>query len=217
MLTQQDIHWLEEQAFFAPLALYHEQSFAAHHNRWDAAVASKFWRKAGELQRALQIIESALKNSDLIHDPDQQEALAALLTSKAAVLREQGDLEKAERTVKNALEINPSSDFAKNLLWAIRAERGQRSYRRYELDLEMSREEESKNAKILGALDLLKDFNVECRAEIAALLTASVLRESRRLINRSRLEVYDADLLQALAFLEGLDFDERLAVADYLP
>ncbi|MUG97577.1 hypothetical protein F7734_36760 [Scytonema sp. UIC 10036] len=100
-------------------AEFYEKEFARTQEQSHIPTASNYWRKAGELQRALNI----LTNIELEKISDNH-IKSAILLSKGAALRDMFDLINAESSAIRAIDYNSENYQAYILLGIISYDRG---------------------------------------------------------------------------------------------
>jgi tetratricopeptide (TPR) repeat protein len=111
-----DIEWLAYHRMNNVLAIYYSLQYEASHDGWDLITAGKYWRKAKQPQRALDISASIQ-----FQDPKIQ---AAVLTNRGGAHRDLKNLEDAEKCASEAIHLQPNRYYPYNLLGAIYYQRG---------------------------------------------------------------------------------------------
>lgn len=121
-ISSRDENFLEESALFRALATYYE-GFAHRDNELSyVARASRFWRRAGDPKRALDVTTYALNAPTWSGCSAQTKA--PVLTTRGAALRDLGELVDAERCARAAIELAPHGYHPFNLLGGIYYGRG---------------------------------------------------------------------------------------------
>lgn len=101
-------------------ATFYEQEYKRTGNKWNLPNASSHWRKAEEPEWALKLTEN------LEFDKIKENKLkSALLTTRGGAFRDIGQLDKAEKCARQAIEYQPSSHHPYTLMGAICYERGE--------------------------------------------------------------------------------------------
>jgi len=106
--------------FAARAALECENRFKSTGDRWEAAIASKFWRKAGQSARAIAVTnglaEQTLTNSRL---------KSAILTTRGGAFRDEKNLGEAEACGQQAIQFEHQSFHPYMLLGAVYYQKGE--------------------------------------------------------------------------------------------
>ncbi len=110
-VNQEELKWLEEHQYFSTLAKYSEHQYQISRKTTYAIQACKFWRKAGNPKRAIEITENIVDR--------EPHSMAVLLTTRGGAFRELQKLNEAKKCAQKAIELAPESYFAHNLLAAI--------------------------------------------------------------------------------------------------
>mgnify|MGYP001560031922 FL=1 len=118
-LSPGSLRWLKDNSSNKILATYYRQLYERNGNVWDLASASKYLRKAGMYNKAVEITNEFPK----IPNGDPQSS-AAVFTSRGAAFRDSSNLPKAEECALDAIKLAPSSFNPYSLLGAIYYERG---------------------------------------------------------------------------------------------
>ena len=109
--SDKQISWLEKIREYALLGEVFDRKFYIAKDYWAPAVASSFWRKAKNNERALASTSKAI--DDKVAFSDKQRA--ASLTSRAAVLRDMRSLTAAEKCLRWAYKLDGgSNDYISN-------------------------------------------------------------------------------------------------------
>lgn len=110
-LSQTELRWLEDHKHFSTLAMYNELLYQATRQTTYAIQASKFWRKADNPVKAIEITENVVDR--------EPPSMAALLTTRGGAFRDLKHLNEAKKCAQQAIELAPENYFAYNLLAAI--------------------------------------------------------------------------------------------------
>jgi len=129
-LSEKEIFWFEKQNLFYPLGCYFEKN---DNNFWDLIKASKFFRRATNYNKALDVLNKIKPNGDY--------EKSVFFTVHGALLRKLGNLDDAEDCAKNSIKIRPNDFHPHNLLGAIYYQSG-----KYELG-----DDQFKTAASLGS------------------------------------------------------------------
>jgi tetratricopeptide (TPR) repeat protein len=140
-LEPTDVAWLQENKIecYQPLfsgkisiahhkieATFYEQEYKRTGNKWNLPNASSHWRKADRPKQALKLTENL--NFDKIKE---NKLKSAILTTRGGAFRDIGDLDKAEKCARQAIEYQPNSHHPYTLMGAICFERGEYSEGEY--------------------------------------------------------------------------------------
>lgn len=120
-LDENDIQWLKDEKLFGVPATYHEMCFKKEigcDDQWHEVLASSYWRKAGQPDKALKI-------TDGVRYPDGRKRTSAVLTTRGAAFADKDKLEEAERCAREAIEWHRGSWHPYNLLGRIYFMKGQ--------------------------------------------------------------------------------------------
>jgi tetratricopeptide (TPR) repeat protein len=107
-------------------ATFYEQEYKRTGNKWNLPNASSHWRKADRPKQALKLTENL--NFDKIKE---NKLKSAILTTRGGAFRDIGDLDKAEKCARQAIEYQPNSHHPYTLMGAICFERGEYSEGEY--------------------------------------------------------------------------------------
>jgi len=107
-------------------ATFYEQEYKRTGNQWNLPNASSHWRKADRPKQALKLTENL--NFDKIKE---NKLKSALLTTRGGTFRDIGELDKAEKCARQAIEYQPNSHHPYTLMGAICFERGEYSQGEY--------------------------------------------------------------------------------------
>ncbi|MEA5578965.1 hypothetical protein [Anabaena sp. UHCC 0451] len=99
-------HYRQEAEFF-------EKEYQRTGNKWNIPTASKFWRKANEIEQALKIT-----NLDLGRIRENR-LKSAILVTRGAAFRDDDQLDNAEKCAKQAMEYQPDTHQPYTLMGAI--------------------------------------------------------------------------------------------------
>lgn len=116
LLLSDEEKWLIDSHFPEVLGQYYQNRFLVVHNLWLAIRSGKYFRQANEPQRALNVTENIASGD--------KKTQAALLTNRGGAYRDLGELGKAMHHAEKAIEVQPNSYFAYNLLGAIYYQQG---------------------------------------------------------------------------------------------
>lgn len=112
ILSKDDLSWLEEKGFNAPLAFYYEKkSHYSNCEEWDVVHAGKYWREAGFPQRAIDVTDSISSTNVTLN--------SAILVNRGGAYRDLKNLTAAEECGKKSLKLTPNSFYPYNLLGAV--------------------------------------------------------------------------------------------------
>lgn len=117
ILTSEENEFLKSSNQFGPLAIFFENEFNKDQsNVWPLIQACSAWRNAKLPKHALEISSKVTT--------DDRKAMAALLTTRGGAFRDLLDVEKAKKCGEIAIDLNPDSYYAHNLLGAIMIQTG---------------------------------------------------------------------------------------------
>lgn len=109
MLSKTDADWLEGERLFEVIAKFYEDNIPR--DEWNVVRAGKYWRRARQPQKALELTEEARSNDAVL--------MSAIFTNRGAAFRDLQELQSAKVCAEEALRHNPHSYYAYNLLGAI--------------------------------------------------------------------------------------------------
>jgi len=111
-----ELKWLEDHKYFSTLAEYNESQYKIIRKTTYAIQACKFWRKAGNPERGIEITENIVDK--------EPRSMAVLLTTRGGAFRDLEKLNEARRCATKAIELAPSSYYPYCLLGAIYQDAG---------------------------------------------------------------------------------------------
>lgn len=114
ILSEHEIEWLEENFMHEVLARYYYQCSKATAGAWNLAKASKYYRRAGKPDKAVEITEGFSERTfiDFVAD-------GAVYTTRGAAFRDLFKFPEAENCASEAVKLNPNSPHPHLLLGAI--------------------------------------------------------------------------------------------------
>jgi len=115
-LDEEDIQWLEINKLFMIIAKYYEKEYLKMENLWDLVKASRYFRRAKEAPRAIELLGD--KNSN------DSKLMSAILTTRGGAYRDINDVVTAETCANKAISIYDKSSYPFNLLGAIYYQKG---------------------------------------------------------------------------------------------
>lgn len=116
-LSKDEEQLLEQHRLFFLLAQYYERQYCTTRDTFDATNASKYWRKQGEPERALEITEG-------IEDKDPHR-MSMVLTTRGGAFKDIGALVEAEECAREAIRLDKGSYYPWNLLGAVYYQQGE--------------------------------------------------------------------------------------------
>lgn len=162
MLSKTDVDWLEDERLFEVIAKFYEDNIPR--DNWNVVRAGKYWRRAKQPQKALELTEEARSDDAIL--------MSAIFTNRGGAFRDLRELQSAKVCAKEALRYNPHSHYACNLLGAIAYQSGEpEDGDRY-----------FKKAEELGAVS--RDQDEEIRTALDNADAESQQRAARYLLNK---------------------------------